>query len=179
MAAPAVAPTTFEFRFIWDAREHRRLFRALQREALGRSKFRYVIYVWAAVMCLLAVSGMAHAATGVDRVEQATPLLIVGLSIGLYRWALPRIETRSYRRRHALCLPNAQVVTVTPDAIEARCTTTTTKLTWSGVVRIIETPEFFLFFSTPACALHIPKRVIGDVAAFRQWLLTHHRERVV
>ena len=67
-------------------------------------------------------------------------------------------------------MPNDQVRLLTPDGITARCTTSDASVAWAGVKRVEETPEFFLFMTTPACAIQVPKRAVGDVRQLRAWL---------
>lgn len=37
-------------------------------------------------------------------------------------------------------------------------------------MKVHETPEFFLFFTTPACAIQLPTRAVGDPEQLRAWL---------
>jgi hypothetical protein len=53
-----------------------------------------------------------------------------------------------------------QVRVVSDDGIEAHCVTSDVKIQWRGISRVLETPEFFLFFTTPNCAFQLPKRAI-------------------
>jgi hypothetical protein len=56
------------------------------------------------------------------------------------------------------------------DGLTASCTTVNATVGWEGIKQVRETPHFFLFFTTPACAIHVPKRAIADVPGLRTWL---------
>ena len=85
-------------------------------------------------------------------------------------WWLGHATTNAYARDHAACIPNDQIRLLTPEGISVHCTISQTSISWAGVTRVEETPEFFLFMTAPACAIHLPKRAVGDVARLRTWL---------
>ena len=100
----------------------------------------------------------------------ATPLIGLLVFLAYIRWGLAYSAARVYARHHAACIPNDQVRVLTTEGIEARCTTSTATVGWTGITKVRETPEFFLFFTTPSCAIQLPKRVVADVPALREWL---------
>jgi hypothetical protein len=103
-------------------------------------------------------------------VWSAVPLVIIAAWLVFDRWALAYWSTRSYARAHALCIPRDQVRVLSADSIEARCTTSDVSVRWSGIIRVTETPEFYLFFTTPTCAIQLPRRAVPDGEQLRLWL---------
>ena len=99
------------------------------------------------------------------------PLALVGGWIVLDRWGLSNLGARSYEREHRQCIPNDQVRVLDSDGISAQCTTGSASVRWAGISKVRETDEFFLFFTTPGCAIQLPKRAVGDLEQLRTWLV--------
>ena len=160
----------FEFRFRWDKSEHQRFYRALQREVRRGSRIRWSLNAWFGFIAFVGLQGLFSARSSADIGPAVVPLAMVGGWLALDRWALAYLSTRSYERDHARCIPNDQVRVLDGDGITARCTTSNASVHWSGIVKIRETPDFFLFFTTPNCAIHLPKRAVADPDELRGWL---------
>ncbi|HEY5616428.1 MAG TPA: YcxB family protein [Vicinamibacterales bacterium] len=98
------------------------------------------------------------------------PLVIVGGWFVLDRWGLSYFSAQTYEREHAVCIPNDQIRVLDADGITAQCTISSSSVHWAGISRVGETEEFFLFFTTPGCAIQLPKRAIDNLERFRAWL---------
>ncbi len=165
----ATAADRFEYSFLWDAAEHGRLYRTLQRQARRRSKPWLLLKIWMALFAVVwAVS--IFGPRGEVSIATLWPAAAFVAWLGFDRWAEPYVSARAYARDHAACLPNPQRRVLDGDGITASCTTMHATVRWDGIVRHDESPEFFLFFTTPACAIHLPKRAVDDVPRLRTWL---------
>jgi hypothetical protein len=129
-----------------------------------------LLNAWFVLIAILSVFALIGAREGSSPASAAVPLLIVGAWFVFDRWGLSYFSARAYERDHAPCIPNDQVRVLSPDGIAARCTTSDAAVRWTGVIKVRETPEFFLFFTTPGCAIQLPKRVVTDPQALRIWL---------
>ena len=160
-----------EYRFLWNAGEHRRFYRALQRTARRGSKARLALNIWLGFLATVSILAMIGAwRSGNSVLPMTPPLACVIVWLVFDRWFLARSATRAYARHHAACIPNDQVRVLTPEGISAVCTTSSASVSWEGICRVEETPEFFLFLTTPVCAIQLPKRAVGDVDRLRTWL---------
>jgi hypothetical protein len=164
------SPDRLEFRFRWDKREHRRFYRTLQREARRGSKVRWVLNVWFGFIALVGIRALWPDSDGADLGAGLVPLAIVGGWLVLDQWGLSYLSAQSYEREHAACIPNDQIRVLDADAITAKCTISTSSVHWAGISKVRETEEFFLFFTTPGCAIQLPKRAIEDLERLRAWL---------
>ena len=161
--------TTLEYRFRWTAPEHRQFYRSLRREAArtkasGRTVPLVVLAFGAYVVWDAWRSGRGWAQLAL--VFGLWLLLFVAL-LAAMRAITPFLSARSYQRTHK-CIADDQVRVFTLEGIEARCTESTVTVRWSAVRRAVETPEFFLFFTTPRCAIHLPKRSVADAEVLRR-----------
>ena len=107
---------------------------------------------------------------GTDARPLILPLVLSVYWLTFNRWGFAYMAARSYARDHAPCIPNDQVRILTPEGITARCTTSDVSVAWSGICGVAETRDFFLFMTTPACAVQLPKRAVGDLDQLRTWL---------
>jgi hypothetical protein len=160
----------FEYRFLWDAAEHRRFCRVLQQEVRQRSKVALALKVWFGLVAVVFGLALVGARDRAGVLGALPPLVVIVAWFVFDRWGLPYLPARSYERDHAPCLPNDQVRIVSATGLEANCTSTKASISWSGIARVRETPDFFLFFTTPNCAVHVPKRSVENVEQLRAWL---------
>jgi len=164
---------TLEYRFRWDAGEHRRFHRALQRAARRGSTWRLALHAWLgfiAALSLLATLGALRAGEPAAALQLASGLVLVAIVYAYDLWWMGHAAARAYARDHAACMPNDQVRLLTLDGLSATCTTSNASVSWAGVMRVEETPEFYLFMTTSAGAIQLPKRAVGDHAQLRSWL---------
>jgi hypothetical protein len=157
-----------EFRFRWDRSEHRRFIRAVQRRMHRGSKGRLALKAILGVGSAFALFSMANG--GLDDMGAVLVLLFASTWLILDRWGIAYLGARTYARNHAACIPNDQVRELNRDGITARCTTSTSSIQWSGIMRVQETPEFFVFYTSPSCAFQLPKRAVGDPEGVRDWI---------
>jgi hypothetical protein len=142
-----------EFRFLWNAAEHRRFYDALRRAVMQRGARRWLFPVLIVITALFVVPQLVgHDVTPVTAAFTVAPYVILFAAwVALFRWGMPYIRARAY---------DDQVRVFSEDGIEARCVTSDVKVQWHGISRVLETPEFFLFFTRPSCAFQLPKRAI-------------------
>jgi len=164
------SPPPQEYRFRWTAATHRSFYRALQREVSRRGVLRFVVpgaIVVVVAVTLLAIIG-ARVPAGTVLLTLSPYLVLFALWLALLKWGLPYVSAYSYRRAHAPCIPHDQIRVVNADGFEARCVTSTVQVRWPGIVRVVETPEFLLFFTTPSCAIQLPKRAVPSEEALEE-----------
>jgi hypothetical protein len=88
-------------------------------------------------------------------------LIILGLWWALFRLGFPYLAARRFRRdNHCAAHPMRRIVSVR--GLRTECETTSSDIQWAGIRGAVETPEFFLFFVTPVCAIQLPKRAIRE-----------------
>jgi hypothetical protein len=157
----AVAPLRFEFS--WNEAEHARLIRAVLRHRLTGwlSRAALPIICGAFLLFLIVIPFSRPNPNPVAVWIAASPwLLILGLWLIILRWGLPYIHARAFRRdSHCARHPMRRIVSA--EGLRAECDTTSTDVRWHGMRGVVETPEFFLFYVTPSCAVELPKRAIA------------------
>ena len=117
-----------------------------------------------------------HASPARIAMEQAPYLIIILVWVALMGWGMPYVSARTYARQHQACIAHDQVRVVSDDGIEVPCVSSDVKIQWQGISRVLETPEFILFFTTPNCAFQLPKRAIPSAEqldALRQLARRH------
>ena len=175
MTSPAVPPIVapvpdrLEFRFLWNAAQHRRLFKAVRRVVWRRAWYRRLLPVAVVFMVVAEAAALAVSPVPLSRIAiSSSPyLILIAFWFVLIRWGFPYLSARAYGRDHQRCIPFDQVRVVTPEGVEAHCVTTNVAIRWSGVTRVIETPEFFLVFTGPNCAFAIPTHAVPDAESLR------------
>jgi hypothetical protein len=184
MGSSTVAPGTdvLEYRFRWSAAEHRTFYRAVQREVSRRGFLRFIVpgaLVVFAVVALVAMLG-SDLPVATVALTLAPYVILFLLWIALLKWGLAYVNARAYRRAHAACIPHDQIRVISAEGLEARCVTSTVKVRWPGIARVIETQDHFLFFTTPSCAIQLPKQAVPgslDLDRLREVLRAHVGER--
>jgi YcxB-like protein len=124
-------------------------------------------FVLIAAIFLLTVIGARDASS---RLSAAAPLTFIAVWFLLDRWGFAYFSARSYARDHAPCIANDQIRILDEEGIAAHCTTSKVSVQWNGIVNVRETPEFFLFFTTPVCAIQLPTRAVDNPEQLRAWL---------
>jgi hypothetical protein len=156
---------------------------------LNAAPYAFIILLWMGLMFgglrPIAIGGvvifLAVIAWGVlqtDRPLLATILnlapyvVIIAFWIGLL-WALPALAARTFRRN-----PMYQgdfTMELTDEEIRMTGPQTTWHTRWSGIVRAMETPAYFLFFYTKDAAQFLPKHAVppADLPGLRTLLKAH------
>jgi hypothetical protein len=160
----AVPSDKLEFRFLWNAAEHRRLYRAVARATGRRRVYRRLLAIVVALIALAEGWVLATSRVPLSSVASASVpyLVLIVMWVAFISGGLPYISARDYARNHQRCIPHDQIRIVSADGIEANCVTTNVRIQWAGITRVVEGPEFFLIFTGPACAFAIPKRAVPD-----------------
>jgi YcxB-like protein len=151
--------------------------------------YAFIILLWMGLMfgglrpvaiggVVLFLAVIAWGALQTDRPVWATIanlapyIFIIALWIGML-WALPALAARAFRRN-----PMYQgdfTMELTDEEIRLTGPQTTWHTRWSGIVRVLETPAYFLFFYTKDAAQFLPKHAVApaDLPALRTFLKTH------
>ena len=142
------------------------MFAAIQRDVRRHSDVSLVLRL---VIGFVGAVG-AYSLVRAPSIGGLFPPLSVLAFFAFDRWGQGLLNARAYARNHAACLPNDQIRVLDVNGLEATCTSSSARVKWAAVVRTVETAEFFLFFTTPNCAIQLPKRAVGDIATLRSWL---------
>jgi YcxB-like protein len=160
-ASNPVEPLSFQF--TWDQAEHARMIRAVTRHRLtGWFRRSAVELILGGFVVFVLLIPLLRRGANPWIVWRAAALWIVILAMWyvLLRLALPYLAACSFRRdNHCARRPMRRVVS--SQGLRTECETTSTDVRWSGVHGVVETPEFFLFYVTPVCAVQLPKRAIA------------------
>lgn len=148
------------YTFRWDQREYARAVMAIGRHM---QTGRVMQVFWWVVVLAFGFSVAIVLALDDDPVAALVPLapwlLLFLASMATGRWGLPRL----YARRFARESPDARhplTVGVGAEGIEVASFSTSGRLSWNGIHRVVETPEFFLFYINPRQAHYLPKHAI-------------------
>ena len=167
------------FRFGWDRAEFRRFYHALIRHrtrTLGTSLVLWVPYGFMVLALVYLAAGLVvHSAAAM---AQALPWVLMLLFWGaVLRWVRPNTAARNYQAKTNpyFDLDDMQRV-VDAEGLEAGSPRARSRLTWQALHKVVETEEFFLFYTSPACAIQLPQRAIPSDAMrerLRQMVRTH------
>jgi hypothetical protein len=164
----ATETDAIECRFRWNPAEHARFERAVFRDVQKRHPWRAALMPAVMAVAAAVSAGAAGGAVGTMVVAALAAFAIgVGASLAIGIGFVPALSSWLYARNHARCLAHDQVRVLTPEGLEAVCTISRTFIRWDGIVRVSESPEFFIFFLTRTCAIKLPKRAVADPAALR------------
>lgn len=146
------APSRLSFEFLWDAKEHRRMLGDMARHRPRSRSGSMVTHLlllplWGGLALLIAQNGFL-------------PVFPWMLAISAYAFifsaASPYLATWNVRRTQC-CIDHPQQRVVTEEGIHANCESTTMLVRWHSVKKVVETDDFFLFFTTPSCAIQLPR----------------------
>jgi hypothetical protein len=157
-------PKEVGFEFTWNQPEHVRFVRAVARHRQGGRWMRWIMpTVVLVVFAFVALLPVIHPGGNMGPVWRAfAPWLAIMLGwMALLSWGLPYLAAVTFRRQNH-CSRHPMRRVITPQGVRAECETTTSAVSWAGVHHVVETPEFFLFYVTPACAFQLPTRAIGS-----------------
>jgi hypothetical protein len=176
-ASPEIHPLVF--RFGWDRAEFQRFYRALVRHrtrTLGTSFVLWVPYGFMVLALVYLVAGLAAHSAGA--MAQSLPwVLMLGFWGAVLRWVRPSTAARNYQAKtNPYFDPDDMHRVVDADGLEAGAPRARSRLAWPALHKVVETDEFFLFYTSPACAIHLPQRAIPDQATrerLREMVRTH------
>jgi hypothetical protein len=150
------------YTFPWDAGEYTRAVAAIGRHMRTGRAMQVFWWVVILVFGLSVAIILARADDPVAALVPITPWLLLFLaSMATGRWVLPRLHARRFARespdaRHPL------TVGVGAEGIEVASFSSSGRLSWNGIHRVVETPEFFLFYINPRLAHYLPKHAISS-----------------
>jgi hypothetical protein len=132
---------------------------------------------WAGPITLAVYALIGVAAFLLARPTWLITFLMTG--VGFLAVLLPlQAEARWRMRRAQASDPHATEpyeIEVGPAGIRAWCAHVDTRYTWDGITRVVETPEFYLFFRGPGGGPSIPKRLLDAASneelrqGIREW----------
>lgn len=163
MTSTKATGEALSFQFTWNQAEHARLMRAVARYQLtGWFARSALALVFGGLVLLMLMVSLLQPRENLWNVWRAAApwLAILGVWFALLRLGLPYLSARSFRRdNHCATHPMRRMVSA--EGLRTECETTSTDVRWTGIHGVVETPEFFLFYVTPACAIQLPKRAIA------------------
>ena len=154
------------FTFTWDRATHVRACRAVVKHGdrgWGSRLLRWSM-VGVAVICLLTI-----AITPPDRVpdllwEIMPVILAVALWLVFFRIGLPRLQAWNHAR-NSPDVAHPMVGKLDEEGFGITCFSGSSAVRWKGMRKVVETPEVFLFYFTPQCALYLPKNAVPGASA--------------
>ena len=162
-SAPA-APLRFPFDYV--AWENARVRREISHQVAHRSLWHYI----GTLSLLLGVSvwWLNRHSPNADLAHLwpafALPIIAFVVLPGVEIWG-----AFAHSRHHRL--PHAQhIIVLEAEGLGMQCVAVQSRFAWAGLARVVETPEFLLFYVTPRAAVYLPKRAIpgGELAAVRR-----------
>jgi hypothetical protein len=165
------------FTFDWRRKEHARVTSLLLTEQVERGIGRILKFAIAAFLVFAAVVTAAAAISGdMTSTLQLGPLVII---VAVLTSRSPAITGWLQAFRVGRSDPNVGhplVHTFSPVGLRVGMHTVDTELKWSGMHKVRETPDMFLFYYSKRLAYYLPKRVVEppEVAAqLPQWIRAH------
>ena len=157
------------YEYDWNRAEHARAVRWLTWERMRRPWLRVLRgFVYLVVAVSLLIAGFSWS-TG-DRGGAVVTALLALSVLALTLW-FPAVVAMLHTWRVARTDPNIghpMRFSFDEDGLLVRCETAETRLHWTGMPRVAESPEFFLFFYSPVLAYYLPKRAVQDPDALRK-----------
>lgn len=175
----------FEYASTWDFKEHARAVRALSSQNLRRQPWRRVLWAVWPVLFLAILFGLpllrTHGPVDWPRVLVAAAPWIAVLIF--WYWFItvgaPYLAA-SRTRKNDPASQGIIVRSLNPDGFQVSGAGINLTLSWEAVPEIVETPEFFLVYSTRLNAYPIPKRLMTspeEVQRVRDYLRGKVQER--
>jgi hypothetical protein len=172
----------YTFRFQWDMGEYIRAARAVTRHLQG-NRFRIVFGVLPVLASIALAAAVISPSEGrLERLAAIVPwLLVLGLWFLFLLWGVPYLNAWQFKR-HDPSAKTEMFRVIENEGIQSGTGLSRVALKWEGIGRVIETPEFFLFYYNPRCAHYLPKRTIAgpeELEAVRDFIRTKVAERAV
>ena len=165
------------FTFDWRPKEHARVTSLLLSEQVARGIGRVLKWAIAAFLVFAAVVTAATAISGdLTSTLQLGPLVII---VAVLTSKFPEITGRLQAWRVGRSDPNVGhpiVHAFGPLGLRVGMRTVDAELKWSGMHKVRETSDMFLFYYSKRLAYYLPKRVVEtpEVAAeLRGWIRGH------
>jgi hypothetical protein len=168
--------SSLSFTWTWAARDHARVSNLLLREKFGTWYWR--LAGWLTILLIVASMVIAVLFTR-DRpaaLLSLTPwLILIALWLSFARWGSGWLQAWGAKRLDPnIAHPFEHILA--EDALHIHAHTANTELKWSGVYKVTELPDLFLFYYNKRCAYYLPKRAFtspDQVHAVRAFLRAH------
>jgi hypothetical protein len=162
------------YTFDWHAKDHASCIQTITRETYRRGFARLMKWCVYAVLAVASVLFIVSTVAGDFETAGAfVPwILLLIFWIVFIGTFIGRIQAWSARRQD----PNIAhpfTYTFSDEGFHVSMKSTDVDQRWSGLDKVRETDNLFMFYYTPRCAYYLPKRVLeGDaqVDSFRDWL---------
>lgn len=150
------------FTFDWQPKEHAQVVNLLQRELFQSGVWRllkwFVLVVFGFGVVTVTVGLLTGAIT--TALQLAPWVVLIALWIAFFWQMTGRLQARAVRRND----PNVAhpfTYALDENGLHMSMKTTDLQLRWSGMAKVRETPELFLFYYNKRCAYFLPKRAIA------------------
>ncbi|MEO6359926.1 MAG: YcxB family protein [Sphingomicrobium sp.] len=128
---------------------------------------RRVLIIIALAPALFGVSSFFDGFRGLDLFFQFVPYILMSVAITLATYFLsPLVQLRA-RRKNGWDDPI--FVRLTEHAITTRHPSQNAQFPWSAIKKVVTTPDRLYFFTTPACAIILPRRCFVEDEQFNDW----------
>ncbi|MBB6072581.1 hypothetical protein HNQ61_004244 [Longimicrobium terrae] len=158
----AIVSQPLEFRFTWDRGEVVRAVRAVRANVSGRPWWLVFAYPVLLIMIVAVASTLWDGTLSRGALVQAIGpwILFLVAWATLMAWIGPWLTARAQSRENG---PGQHTLigTLSGDGYGTDNGRTQNSIHWNGVLRAVETPEFFLFYYNRNCAFYLPHRAIA------------------
>jgi hypothetical protein len=169
------------YTFDWKVEEHAHVVGLLVRERFQSGVWRVIRWLVVVILSLATIATLAslllHDYSSAARLGPLV-VLVGGATFWFERWTGLIRAWQVQRMDPAVRYPISHAVEESGLRIITR--TAETRLDWSGLHKVRETPRLFMFYYSERIAYYLPKRVVGaeaEVAALRTlirgWLPPH------
>jgi hypothetical protein len=171
----------FDWRFAECARACRQVTRYMLRSHISKM---LMVGFWALVLIILAFSVVVVIASPDDRMtrfwEMAPWILVLLLGIGLRFGGAAWLTAWRVKRNNPHLVAGSQHF-LSAAGYRVRCGQVESSISWAGLVRSVETDDFFLSFPTRNTAYFLPKRALtaAQTETIRSLMREHLLERFV
>ncbi len=177
----ATNTTALAFPFTMTQRDRYRVQRALSRRSRGNRIFQWGCVLLAVLTQMIAILGASRRHVSVAlAVAEWAPYTVL---LTLWGFTLVPLSQWIAARRH-MKVPAVRgewTFEIRSDGLTARGPMTTTTVSWDAIARVVETPEFLLFYYAKNCAYFLPTHAIAtaaDMHAVRLIVSAHMPGRV-
>ncbi len=177
----ATDTTALAFPFTMTQRDRYRVQRALSRRSRGARIYQWSCVLLAALTQVIAIlrASRHHASIALAIAEWAP------YTVFLMLWGFALIPFSQWiaARRHMKvpAIRGEWTFEIRSEGLTARGPMTTTTVSWDAIERVVETPEFLLFYYAKNCAYFLPTHAIAteaDMHAVRLIVSAHMPDRV-
>jgi len=141
--------------------EFRDFYHALRWYSLRRLWWLYCILIGLPTVAILSTFRNSDSDQPSSRLEAVLPTLVVPiLLVGLYYWSIYRNARRQFKTNSLLRERRHYVFS--EEGLETSSPSSSSKLAWAVLHKILETSESFLFFTSNVVMVVFPKGALGS-----------------